>query len=440
MQNTGITLYNLLLPAALFILKQLGKVQSKARLFFALRHTVFPELENATSAIPPGKFRIWIHASSVGEFEQARPVISTIKASRPDLAVFVSFLSDSGYNARKDYPDADIVFYLPADTPDNAEKTASLLHADLFMLMRYDFWPNHLLAAKRHGATMVLAAAVLRPGSAYFNPLLKGFYRTLFNLFDRIFTVSESNTRAFREQFGCLQAQTAGEPRIDQVILRSKNTERVARLKPLFMNRTVLVAGSVWEKDEETILEAMRTLHNPPSLILVPHKVGTETIERLEKRLQKKNLGFMRVSALDERFDAGKQVLIIDQTGYLLELYSVASIAFVGGGFGINVHNTLEPAVYSIPVIFGPRYHNSPEAETLLETGGASTVQTPDELRRILDRLINREGEREKQGKAAGEFIRKGAGATAMISGLIENAIDAKVAYRISSDTTSPAK
>ncbi len=298
MQNTGITLYNLLLPAALFILKQLGKVQSKARLFFALRHTVFPELENATSAIPPGKFRIWIHASSVGEFEQARPVISTIKASRPDLAVFVSFLSDSGYNARKDYPDADIVFYLPADTPDNAEKTASLLHADLFMLMRYDFWPNHLLAAKRHGATMVLAAAVLRPGSAYFNPLLKGFYRTLFNLFDRIFTVSESNTRAFREQFGCLQAQTAGEPRIDQVILRSKNTERVARLKPLFMNRTVLVAGSVWEKDEETILEAMRTLHNPPSLILVPHKVGTETIERLEKRLQKKNLGFMRVSAL----------------------------------------------------------------------------------------------------------------------------------------------
>jgi len=148
---------------------------------------------------------MWVHAASVGEFEQARPVISALKKSHPDIAVFVSFLSDSGYNARKNYPDADAVFYLPADTPENAEKTASLVKADIFMLMRYDFWPNHLLAAKRHGATMILAAAVLRPGSAYFNPLLKGFYRTVFNLFDRIFTVSENDARAFRERFGCIR-------------------------------------------------------------------------------------------------------------------------------------------------------------------------------------------------------------------------------------------
>ncbi|MDT9546777.1 MAG: 3-deoxy-D-manno-octulosonic acid transferase [Chlorobium sp.] len=440
MQNTGITLYNLLLPATLFILRQIGKVQAKAGLFFALRRTVFSELETATSAIPPGRFRIWIHAASVGEFEQARPIISALRANHQDLAIFVSFLSDSGYNARKDYPDADAVFYLPADTPDNAEKTAALVKADLFMLMRYDFWPNHLLAAKRHGATMILAAAVLRPGSAYFNPLLKGFYRTIFNLFDRIFTVSESDTRAFKERFGCLQADTAGEPRIDQVILRSRNTDRVAHLKPLFMNRNVLVAGSVWEQDEEMILGAMRSLENPPSLILVPHKVGTESIERIELRLQKENLSSMRVSALDESFDAGKQVLIIDQTGYLLELYSVASIAFVGGGFGVNVHNTLEPAVYLIPVIFGPRYHNSPEAEALLKTGGASTAKTPDELHRILDRLINQQGAGKKQGEAAGKFIRSGSGATARISGCIGEAIDAKNAYRRASATTSPAK
>jgi 3-deoxy-D-manno-octulosonic-acid transferase len=423
MRNSGITPYNLILPPALFILKQIGKVQEKVGLFFSLRRSVFTELEAATVTISSGRFRMWVHAASVGEFEQARPVISALKKSHPDIAVFVSFLSDSGYNARKNYPDADAVFYLPADTPENAEKTASLVKADIFMLMRYDFWPNHLLAAKRHGATMILAAAVLRPGSAYFNPLLKGFYRTVFNLFDRIFTVSENDARAFRERFGCIQAETAGEPRIDQVILRSRHTEHVAHLKTHFTNRSVLVAGSVWEKDEELILEAMRSLQNPPSLILVPHKVDKENIERIEKRLQTENLGSARVSCLEESFDAQKQVLIIDQTGYLLELYSLASIAYVGGGFGVNVHNTLEPSVYAIPVIFGPRYHNSPEAETLLQTGGASTAQTPEELSRILDRLINREGAAEQQGNAAGEFIRNGAGATARISGFAERVI-----------------
>jgi len=332
MRNSGITPYNLILPPALFILKQIGKVQEKVGLFFSLRRSVFTELEAATVTISSGRFRMWVHAASVGEFEQARPVISALKKSHPDIAVFVSFLSDSGYNARKNYPDADAVFYLPADTPENAEKTASLVKADIFMLMRYDFWPNHLLAAKRHGATMILAAAVLRPGSAYFNPLLKGFYRTVFNLFDRIFTVSENDARAFRERFGCIQAETAGEPRIDQVILRSRHTEHVAHLKTHFTNRSVLVAGSVWEKDEELILEAMRSLQNPPSLILVPHKVDKENIERIEKRLQTENLGSARVSCLEESFDAQKQVLIIDQTGYLLELYSLASIAYVGGG------------------------------------------------------------------------------------------------------------
>jgi len=163
MRNSGITPYNLILPPALFILKQIGKVQEKVGLFFSLRRSVFTELEAATVTISSGRFRMWVHAASVGEFEQARPVISALKKSHPDIAVFVSFLSDSGYNARKNYPDADAVFYLPADTPENAEKTASLVKADIFMLMRYDFWPNHLLAAKRHGATMILAAAVLRP-------------------------------------------------------------------------------------------------------------------------------------------------------------------------------------------------------------------------------------------------------------------------------------
>ena len=420
MNRFALFFYSLFFPAVHGAARVFSPLHQKLRTFFQLRQGVLEELEKKIIQLPPSAFRVWIHAASVGEFEQARPIIAALKERRSDITFFVSFLSDSGYNARKNFPDAAAVFYLPVDTRANAKKLVKLLKPDILLLMRYDFWPHHLIAAKQYGAKLILAAAVLQQSALYFKPGVKSFYRSIFHLFDRIYTVSSKDTLAFREIFHCLQATTAGDPRFDQVLTRSRNSSRVDHLKPFFKNKRVLVAGSVWERDIALILAAWQELEDRPSLILVPHEVNPESMEQLYRDLQKHSLAFARVSALNELFDPEREVLVIDQTGYLVELYSLASMAYVGGGFGVNVHNTLEPAVYGIPVLFGPRYHNSPEAEELAAAGGATVIHNEATLSAILKELITNGSERKKRGEVAGKFVQERAGATALIAESVE--------------------
>jgi len=412
--------YTLLTPPLSGTVHLLSALHPKLRTFFAVRQTLFHDLEQKLKTLPDSSFRLWVHAASVGEFEQARPVIAALKAKHPNLLLFVSFLSDSGYNARKNFADATEVFYLPTDTPANARKLVALLKPDVLLLMRYDFWPNHLMEAKKYGATLILAAAVLQAKSPYFNPLLKSFYHDIFHLFDHIYTVAAKDTLAFRERFSCPQAETAGDPRFDQVLLRSRNTAKVAHLQPLYNNRTVLVAGSVWERDELLLIPAWQELATHPSLVLVPHQVDQENMERLYHALNNRSLAYVPVSDLTDNFNPDKEILVIDQTGYLAELYAIASFAYVGGGFGVNVHNTLEPAVYGIPVLFGPRHHNSPEAEELVAAGGAQVVRNQQELAVALQTLSDTIAERRERGSAAANFVQERTGATAVITAAIE--------------------
>ncbi len=420
MKSPALYFYTTLSPVVLAAARLFSPFHRRLRSFFLLRRDGLKDLEKKSGALPVEPFRLWVHAASVGEFEQARPIIAALKAKHPDIAIFISFLSDSGYNARKNFADAAAVFYLPSDSRANASKLLSLLKPDLLLLMRYDFWPNHLLEAKKQGTTLVLAAAVLQEGSPYFKPLLKGFYRSIFHLFNKIYTVSASDSRAFRDLFDCQQAERAGDPRFDQVSLRSQNTAKISHLRPFFENRTVLVAGSVWDRDEMLLLPAWQGLERPPALILVPHEVNPANMERLYNNLQSRSIPFTQVSKLNGNFNPEREILVIDQSGYLAELYSLASIAYVGGGFGVNVHNTLEPAVYGIPVLFGPRHHNSPEAEELARRGGARVVYDQTTLGATLKTLLKNSREREECGRIAGAFVREMSGATAVIAGYIE--------------------
>jgi 3-deoxy-D-manno-octulosonic-acid transferase len=420
MNGTALTFYARLSPLLIGAARLFSTLNPKLRIFFRVRRGLFEELEQKIQQLPVSPFRLWIHAASVGEFEQARPVIAALKEKHPEITLFVSFLSDSGYNARKNFADASVVFYLPSDTPGNAKRLLSLIKPDVLLLMRYDFWPNHLLEAKKYGVKLILAAAVLRPGTPYLNPFLKGFYRSIFHLFDRIHTVSAKDTDAFHRIFNCGQAETTGDPRFDQVLLRSRNCSKVDHLKPWFENRMTLVAGSVWEKDQLLLIAAWKELAERPSLILVPHEVKSESMASLYQELQQQSLDYIPISALHETFDPERQILVIDQTGYLAELYSFASIAYVGGGFGVNVHNTLEPAVYGIPVLFGPRYHNSPEAEDLVAAGGGTVIHNQQELAATLKALTANPSERKKGGMKAAAFVRQGSGATTAISNSIE--------------------
>ncbi|WP_245527660.1 3-deoxy-D-manno-octulosonic acid transferase [Chloroherpeton thalassium] len=405
-------------------MKILGFFNAKIRATLLGRENLFQRIRAKQKALThKSGFRLWVHAASVGEFEQARPIVKAIREKDPDAAIILTFLSVSGYEARKNTKEADLVTYLPADTPSNARKFLDLLQPDALLLMRYDFWPNHLFEAKRRGIYLMLAAAVLQPDSTYNKPIIRGFYQTIFSLFDQIFTVAEDDAKNFKTLFGLDRVQQAGEPRIDQVIWRSQQQERVAHLKPIYNERLVLVAGSVWKTDEAHLIPAYQSvreklLNYPISLILVPHEIGQENLNRMADDLKSKHLSYQFISRLHSNFNT-ETVLIIDEIGYLAELYSLAHIAYIGGGFGVHVHNTLEAAVYHLPLIYGPHFHKSPEAKAFQKLGGATVVSNTQSLEKILYDLFSTDELREKMGKIAGNYVHSRAGATQKIAGAL---------------------
>ena len=417
MPSLALAAYRLLSPLQPHLLRLLASRKPRLKTFMEARANLFEELESRLTALPEPSCRLWIHASSVGEFEQARTIIAELRDRMPEMDVVVSFFSDSGYETRKHYPDAAAVFYLPLDTPENARRLASLIGADIFMLMRYDFWPNHIAAIKRSGARMILAAAALPAGSPYLKRGLRGFYGNIFRIFDEIFTIDAKDIATFRDRFGCKNVRQAGDPRFDQVVERQrKSDERAARLKPLFRGKMALVGGSVWEPDEAILIPAWLSLREKLSLVLVPHKVDRPNIERLLGDLRQQGIEAATISALDETFDPATQVLVVDQVGYLAELYAIAAIAYVGGGFGVNVHNTIEPAVHGIPVLFGPIYGNSPEAAGLIEAGAATVVTSEPELRQALTAFVEDAAHLKRTGEKAGNYVHARLGATTMIA------------------------
>lgn len=417
MASLLLTAYRITSPLQPLLLRLLSSRMPKLKSFSDVRHNLFPELENRLKSLPKPTCRLWIHASSVGEFEQARPIITELRKQITGMDVVVSFLSDSGYEARKNYPDAAAVFYLPLDTPDNARRLTALVNADIFMLMRYDFWPNHLSAIRQSGAAMILAAASLPQGSPYFKRRFQGFYRDLFSLFDLIFTITSKDCEWFQSKFRCQNVKKAGDPRFDQVFDRKKNSdEHSSKFKPLFPNRIVLIGGSTWEPDESILIPAYLMHRKRLSLVLVPHKVDRDNIDRLMQNLRQQNIDAVLTSSINERFDSTKQVLVVDQTGYLAELYTVGSIAYVGGGFGVNVHNTIEPAAYAIPVIFGPNHHKSPEATGLIKSGGGIVVSDEQAMREELTGLMENAGYRRRAGHMALAYVRSQLGASTIIS------------------------
>ncbi|MFQ3608033.1 MAG: glycosyltransferase N-terminal domain-containing protein [Chloroherpetonaceae bacterium] len=402
------TTYNLLLPLFLLLVRILGKVNPKIRATLEGRKHLFETLTDKVQTLPQSRKRIWFHVASVGEFEQARPLIADLR-KQGEWTIIVSFLSVSGYEARKNFPDADLITYLPEDTLANAKRFCALVQPDVAVVVRYDFWLNHLLEAKRIGATLILIAASVQAKSSYFKPILKSFYKTLFSLFDKIFTVSQSDATLLRNGFGLTTIEAAGDTRYDQVYKRSKGREKIAHLEQFYRGKRVLIGGSTWQIDEELLVQAFTHLKHV-ALILVPHELGKDNLARLESLLSMKNLKCGRISCLPTDFSS-EQVLIVDEMGYLAELYALSSVAYIGGGFGVNVHNTLEAAVHGVPVLFGGNIHKSREAKELAESGGAFIV-TESSLQPTLKTLFENDERRFSAGKKAAAFVEARLGAT----------------------------
>jgi 3-deoxy-D-manno-octulosonic-acid transferase len=401
------------IPLLWLVLQGLGLLDAKVRRAIAGRRGLLQEMERTMAALPPGR-RVWIHSSSMGEFEQAKPIIAALKSRFPGVRVVVTFYSPSGYENSRKYQLADAIFYLPFDTRRNAGRFLDIVRPDVAVIVRYDIWPNHIWELRRRSIPTIIANATMRRQTERKLPLARNFHRHLYNCIDTILTVSRSDAEAFGYfRLTRPRVEPIGDTRYDQVVQRSAQarTQRILPA-PVLEGKRVFVAGSTWPEDEEMILPPFAQLcREIPDLllILVPHEPTLAHLEDLEADLRG-GLSHIRFSSLNEY--NGERIIIVDSIGILLALYSSAHVAFIGGSFKQNVHNVLEAAVFGIPVLFGPRYRNSQEALMLVDRGGAFIVTTHEQITRALHNLLTDETARSTAGSRATRFVQSNTGAT----------------------------
>jgi len=414
--------YNIvLIPLFWLAVRILALFKQKVRRAIRGRRGLFESLAAKTAQLGSGP-RLWVHSSSMGEFEQAKPIISALRQQMPNVKILVTFFSPSGYEHSRTYPLADVISYIPFDSSRNARRFIGLVKPTVAVMVRYDIWPNHIWELHRRKIPVIIANATMRRSTPRRLPILKPFHRHVYNAIDRILTVSPTDVAVFRA-LGISRPllEAIGDTRYDQVAARSAEARKRSIIPPgILQGKKVIVAGSTWPEDEAVLLPAflqMREKLKNLLLIVVPHEPTIDHLEELERQL----LGHVRTirfSALNEY--SGEEVVIVDSIGILLVLYASAHLAYVGGSFRQGVHNVLEAAVYGIPVLFGPKHRNSYEPLQLVERGGAFVINDAMELQRTLLNLLDDDVARTTAGDRAAAFVQANLGATKRILSHLE--------------------
>lgn len=355
----------------------------------------------------------WIHCASLGEFEQGRPVIDAIRERHPSVFIVISFFSPSGYLVRNTYDNADAVVYLPSDTTANARDFVSILSPDLAVFVKYEYWLNLLGALRNSKVPVLMISAIFREGQVFFRWYGQVWRKALLAI-GHFFVQDEASANRL-SALGIQHCTVAGDTRFDRVLQMAGQARNIPEVASFCRDRPTLVAGSTWEPDEDLIRDYLADARGM-ACIIAPHEIGETHIRHLESRFP----GSIRFSQWKERQEGVHDVLIIDNIGMLSALYPYGRVAYVGGGFGKGIHNTLEAAVHGRPVIFGPRYEKFREAVELIGTGGAFTVRDAGQFRECLDRLLTDEGLRKNSGELAGRYVRENAGATERILSYIQ--------------------
>jgi len=409
--------YNyIVLPLLYVALRFTGLFNKKIRAGILGRKRVYEELILSATSINKNKKLIWFHSSSLGEFEQAKPIIERLKQEK-NINVLVTFFSPSGYENSKKYPYADLIAYIPFDTKSNADKFIAVTNPTLAVIMRYDVWPNMIIALKNKNVPIYLVDATLRSNSPRKYPLLKSFHKILFGSLSRILTVSESDAKEFKSfGFDDKKVSAIGDTRFDRVYQRSLLAKDKKLIKSnILQNKKVFVAGSTWEQDEEVIFPAflkLAAIDKNVLMIVAPHEPTLLHLEKIENEFSGK-LKTIRFSHLNNYSD--ERIIIVDSIGILLTLYTYADVAYVGGSFKQNIHNVLEAAVYGTPVLFGPKIENSQEAMKLAEIGGGIVINNKRQAYRHLRKLFSDETLRSKAGNISTNYVQSNIGATQKI-------------------------
>lgn len=349
---------------------------------------------------------VWFHAASLGEFEQGRPLMERLRREHPEKRILLTFFSPSGYEVRKNYEGADVVCYLPFDTPLNARKFVRLAKPEMAFFIKYEFWRNYIDVLYHQEIPVYSVSSIFRENQIFFRPYGYKYARVLRRI-THLFVQNEAS-RELLKRLGVTQVSVVGDTRFDRVI----DIRRQARELPVAEAATrqghVIVAGSTWPPDEDILIPYFNS-HPDCRLILAPHMVSEDHLREIEQKLQRPAL---RYSQATPESAAKADCLLIDGYGLLSSIYRYATVAYVGGGFGVGIHNVPEAAVYGVPVFFGPNNRKFREARELIEAGGCFEIHSADDFNRQADRLFADAQALTQAGQAAGRYISNNAGAT----------------------------
>jgi len=357
---------------------------------------------------------IWFHVSSLGEFEQGRPMIERIRTEHPEYKVLLTFFSPSGYEVRKNYEGADVICYLPFDTPYRVRKFLNLVNPAVAIFVKYEFWANYLMELKHRNIPTYIISAIFRRRQIFFKWYGRS-YRQALHCFNHLF-VQDKVSCELLAQYGITNVTISGDTRFDRVVDVQKQARELPIIERFIQSPTgekpvVLVAGSSWLPDEEILVDYVNE-HPNVKLIIAPHEIHREHLMDIEALLKRP---FIRLSEANERNIANKDCLIIDSFGLLSSIYRYGDIAYIGGGFGAGVHNVLEAAVYGMPVIFGPKYQKFREARSLISLGCAFSVADKKIFHEKMDEFLASRELIDAAGKKAGDYVKNNVGVTGRI-------------------------
>jgi 3-deoxy-D-manno-octulosonic-acid transferase len=366
-----------------------------------------------------GADTIWFHAASLGEFEQARPIIEELKKRYKKYKVLVTFFSPSGYEIRNDYNLADVICYLPLDSKKNAKKFIEEVNPALAIFIKYEFWPNFLNELKTKQVPTILVSGILREKQLFFKSY-GGFMRKSLNAFHHFF-VQDLKSEELLKSINFTNVTVAGDTRFDRVSKILQQDNSLDFINEFKDNTYTIVAGSTWKEDEELLINYINTeASENEKFIIAPHNIKQESIIELQKSIHKKTVLFSDKAAKDL---AGFQVFIIDTIGILTKIYAAADLAYVGGGLKTGLHNILEPATFGIPVVIGNNYDKFKEAVDLVKIGGCLSIKNQQEFTRIFKNLKEDENFRTLTGTINKKYIEDNLGATELIMNYLKDKI-----------------
>ena len=363
--------------------------------------------------VDPNARYIWFHAASLGEFEQGRPLMEYLRKTHPEYKILLTFFSPSGYEVRKNYEGADIICYLPLDTIRNARRFLRAIKPVMAFFIKYEFWYNYLHILQHRGIPTYSVSSIFRPDQIFFQWYGKGYGRVL-KCFTHFF-VQNIESKNLLAKLDIHNVEVVGDTRFDRVLQIKEASKQLPIVEKFTENTSkVFIAGSSWLPDEEVFLKYFN-LHKDWKLIVAPHVIGEDHLAQIFELLKGRRV--VRYTEATEENVKDAEVLIIDCFGLLSSIYHYGTISYVGGGFGVGIHNVLEAAVWDIPVIFGPNNKRFQEAQGLIMAGGGFEINDYQSFRDLMMRFETDEMFLQTSKKHAGEFVKGRAGATEKIMG-----------------------